>query len=238
MKTYRIKGTINEMNVGTLYEGMPVIIRSRIDGSRTWNGVLEKIDWETTVNTNNNMYYGPSDEMTSTTKYPFYVNIDDFDGLLLGQHIYIEPDYGQSGVKEGMWLPDYYIIREGGETYVWAENSRGKIEKRPVSLGEADQESGTVLILSGLGRSDSIAFPEEGICAGMTCVPYEDTMFVGGEMEYYPDAEGGSYEGEEYLPGDGDPDTAYYDTAMNEDIELQYPEEVPPAGEQDDGGVG
>ena len=244
VKTYRIKGTINEMNVGTLYEGMPVIIRSRVDGSRTWNGMLERIDWETTVNTNNNMYYGPSDEMTSTTKYPFYVTIDDFDGLLLGQHIYIEPDYGQSGAKEGMWLPDYYIVREGAETYVWAENSRGKIEKRSVGLGEADPESGTVLVLSGLGRSDSIAFPEEGIRPGMTCVPYEDTMFVGDEAEYYPDAEyypeAGDefYEGEEYLPGYEDEAASEAEPDLNEDIELQYPEEELPSEELSDGGVG
>ena len=244
VKTYRIKGTINEMNVGTLYEGMPVIIRSRVDGSRTWNGMLEKIDWETTVNDNSAMYYGYSDEMTSTTKYPFYVTIDGFEGLLLGQHIYIEPDYGQSGVKEGIWLPDYYIVHEGAETFVWAENSRGKIEKRSVSLGDTDPESGTVLVLSGLGRTDSIAFPEEGICPGMTCVPYADTMFVDGEAEYYPDseyypeAESGSFEGKELMTEYEDAGSENADMETDGHVELQYPEEELPSEEQTDGGVG
>ena len=175
--TYRIKGTINEMNVGTLTEGMPVIIRSRVDGGRTWSGTLAKIDWETTVNSAANMY-GFSDEMTSTTKYPFYVDIADSEGLLLGQHVYIEPDYGQTSVREGLRLPAYYVVTDQGNPFVWAQNGRGKLEKRPVSLGEEDPEDGSVLIVSGLSLSDSIAFPEEGLRAGMTCVPYEDTMFV------------------------------------------------------------
>ena len=175
--TLRIKGTINEMNAGTMREGMPVILRSRIDSTVTWSGVLEKIDWENTVKDNNNYYY-MSDEMTTTTKYPFYVALDDFTGLLLGQHVYIEPDYGQETQKQGLWLPEYYILQEEGSAFVWAENSRGKLEKRAITLGENDPEDGTVLILSGLSFDDSIAFPEESNHAGMLCVPYEDSMFV------------------------------------------------------------
>lgn len=178
--TFRIKGTINEMNAQTLREGMSVIIRSRYDSSVTWTGTLEKIDWENTVsNNNNNGYYMPAgDEMTTTTKYPFYVGLEDYSGLLLGQHIYIEPDYGQAAVKEGLWIPDYYLVREGSEPFVWAQNSRGKLEKRTVEAGQTDEESGTVQILSGLSPDDSIAFPEAGLHAGITCVPYEESMFV------------------------------------------------------------
>ena len=33
---YRIKGTVNEMNVQNIIEGDPVIIRSRVDSSQTW----------------------------------------------------------------------------------------------------------------------------------------------------------------------------------------------------------
>ena len=175
--TYRIKGTINEMNAGSLREGMPVIIRSRIDSSITWSGTLDKIDWENTVS-NNNYYYMGGDEMTTTTKYPFYVALDDYAGLLLGQHIYIEPDYGQSSVREGLWLPEYYIVREGSDCFVWTQGSRSRLEKRAVQLGDTDEENGTVRILSGLTGEDSIAFPEDGLHAGMTCVPYEETMFV------------------------------------------------------------
>ena len=58
MTTYQVKGTINELNVGTLSEGMNVLIRSRLDESVTWSGVLDSIDWETKVQSNNSPYYG------------------------------------------------------------------------------------------------------------------------------------------------------------------------------------
>lgn len=43
---YRIKGTVNEMNVGSIIEGEPVIIRSRVDetryGREPWEVLTEK----------------------------------------------------------------------------------------------------------------------------------------------------------------------------------------------------
>ena len=195
--TFRVKGTLNEMNAGTMREGMPVILRSRVDSTVTWSGVLERIDWENTVKDNNNYYYYMSDEMTTTTKYPFYVALDDFTGLLLGQHVYIEPDYGQEAQKKGLWLPEYYIVQEEGSAFIWLENSRGRLEKRAVTSGENDPVDGTVLILSGLSLDDSIAFPEEGNHAGMVCVPYEDSMFVDPDMESFGEEFSSDYTVEE-----------------------------------------
>ncbi len=177
MTTYQVKGTINELNVGTLSEGMNVLVRSRLDESVTWNGVLESIDWETKVENNNNRYYygSGSDEMTSSSKYPFYVKLNDVTGLILGQHVYIEPDYGQQEVREGLWLPEYYIVDADSSPYVWAANGRDRLEKRSVSLGDYDAERGEYQILSGLKESDYIAFPMDGLSAGMHTQVYEDT---------------------------------------------------------------
>ena len=36
----------------------------------------------------------------------FYVNLDSSEGLMLGQHVYIEPDEGQDEKKSGIWLND------------------------------------------------------------------------------------------------------------------------------------
>lgn len=176
MTTYQVKGTINELNVGTLTEGMNVLVRSRLDENVTWSGVLESIDWETKVENNNNRYYyGPgSDEMTSSSKYPFYVKLDDVTGLILGQHVYIEPDYGQQEVREGLWLPEYYIVDADSSPYVWAANGRDRLEKRSVSLGDYDAERGEYQIVSGLKESDYIAFPMDGLSAGMHTQIYED----------------------------------------------------------------
>ncbi len=197
MTTYQVKGTINELNVGTLSEGMNVLVRSRLDESVTWSGVLESIDWETKVQDNNNRYYygGATDEMTSSSKYPFYVKLNDVTGLILGQHVYIEPDYGQQEVREGLWLPEYYIVDADSSPYVWAANGRDRLEKRSVSLGNYDAERGEYQILSGLKESDYIAFPMDGLSAGMHTQVYEDTSgyVSGGNAGGFAIMDGGYY---------------------------------------------
>ena len=177
MTTYQVKGTINELNVGTLSEGMNVLVRSRLNEDVTWSGVLERIDWETKVQDNNNRYYygsGSGDEMTTSSKYPFYVKLNDVTGLILGQHVYIEPDYGQQEVRKGLWLPEYYICDAASSPYVWAANGRDRLEKRSVALGDYDAERGEYQIVSGLKETDYIAFPMEELTAGMHTQVYED----------------------------------------------------------------
>lgn len=206
MTTYQVKGTINELNVGTLSEGMNVLVRSRLDESITWSGVLESIDWENTVQDNNNYYYSWSsgNEMTNSSKYPFYVKLNDVTGLILGQHVYIEPDYGQQEVREGLWLPEYYIVDADASAYVWAANGRGRLEKRSVSIGEYDAERCEYQIISGLKETDYIAFPMEGLAAGMTTQVYEDASGYtsGGDAVF--GAVGGGYYASGGNASDGD----------------------------------
>jgi len=181
MTTYRVEGNINEMNVGTLMEGMNVLIRSRVDEEVVWNGTLEKIDWENPVSGNDNQmyYYGSTDEMTSSSKYPFYVVLNDVTGLILGQHVYIEPDYSQLEIREGLWLPEYYIMDIEGSPSVWAANGRDKLEKRSIRLGEYDMEMGEYQILSGLTEEDYIAFPDDTLTSGMRVTRYDENSFGG-----------------------------------------------------------
>jgi len=178
---YRVQGTLNELNLGTLYEGMSVLIRSRMDENTVWQGVIESIDWENPVSGNGSqMYYiGPTDEMTSSSKYPFYVTLDNIDGLILGQHIYVEPDYGQSRRTEGLWLPEWYICDADSSPWVWAANSRDKLEKRSVVLGDEDAELGLRQIVSGLSLTDYIAFPQEGLRSGQSVDRFSEQSFGG-----------------------------------------------------------
>ena len=104
--------------------------------------------------------------MTSSSKYPFYVKLNDVTGLILGQHVYIELDYGQQEVREGLWLPEYYIVDADSSPYVWAANGRDRLEKRGVSLGEYDAERGEYQVISGLKESDYIAFLMDGPYGG------------------------------------------------------------------------
>ena len=112
---------------------------------------------------------------TQSSNYPFYVELDTSDGLMLGQHVYIEPDNGQSAEpKKGLWLPEYFINDIDTDPYVWADNGKNRLEKRSVELGEYDENMLEYQIKSGLTKEDAITFPEEGLEEGMTTVISED----------------------------------------------------------------
>ncbi|MGM9614200.1 MAG: efflux RND transporter periplasmic adaptor subunit [Oscillospiraceae bacterium] len=179
ISAYRVEGYVNELNRGAVYEGLPVCVRSRVDETAVWYGTITAIDWEKPVSgNNNNMYYSDSgNEMTSSSQYPFYVVLDNTDGLLLGEHVYIEPELG-GGVSGALMLPAWYIV-DGA--YVWAADGRDKLEKREVELGVYDEYLDQYEILSGLDYSDYIAFPDETLSEGMDVVYYDETSFGGGE---------------------------------------------------------
>ena len=66
---YRIKGTVNELNVNSIVEGEPVIIRSRVDDSQTWKGTMGTIDKDSASSgNNNNSFYGMMDSSDSQTR--------------------------------------------------------------------------------------------------------------------------------------------------------------------------
>ena len=172
---YRIKGTVNELNVNSIVEGEPVIIRSRVDDSQTWKGTMGTIDKDSASSgNNNNSFYGmtdSSDSQTSTSTYPFYVNLDSSDGLMLGQHVYIEMDEGQESQKTGIWLSEVYIVDADTDSpYVWAADKKGKLEKRSVILGQHDEELGEYEIADGLTEKDKIAFPTDELKEGISVV--------------------------------------------------------------------
>lgn len=168
---YQVKGMVNETNMSMINAGQPVIIRSRVDETLTWKGTISKIDTENTVTSNSDSYSdSSSDDTTTTTKYPFYVALDSMDGLILGQHVYIELDMGQGEKKDGIWLTSSYIIQKDGDPYVWVANDREKLEKRTVELGEYDENLDEYEIKSGLTEEDYIAWPIDGMEEGMKTV--------------------------------------------------------------------
>lgn len=190
-KDYRIKGKVSEQNVWLLQTEQPVIIRSRVDETQTWNGVITSVDLENTESSNNNTsYYGESSE--SATTYPFYIELESAAGLILGQHVYIELDNGQDEVKDGVWLYDYYLVHEDDKAYVWVATDKNKLEKREVQLGEFDEEWMRYEIVDGLTMEDYIAFPDERLSEGMSCERLEGS---GGYLPMDESEFEGSFEG-------------------------------------------
>lgn len=190
---YRVKGTINEQNMFSINVGEKVIIHSRVDENRTWGGTIESIDTSNPEkNSDGYGYYVSGDDSSNkSSKYPFYITLDSMDGLMMGQHVYIEKNIGQEEPKEGLWLSNYYIVEENGESFVWASNKKDKLEKRKIKIGEKDEELGEYQIVEGLSEEDYIAIPQEGLEEGLDVnkfdtmdvpmnIPMDDSMMIEG----------------------------------------------------------
>lgn len=171
---YCVKGTVSEQTIHTLQEGMPVRIMSRID-ERTWQGTIYRVNTEETKQQNNNYYYYDGGSGEKASKYDFFVELTDSEGLLMGQHVYIEPGDGSNDAADGIPLPEYYVMEEGGKAFVYAADSKNRIEKRQVTLAPEPREDGNVIVTGGLSYTDRIAFPDASVKVGMTA---SETFYV------------------------------------------------------------
>ena len=213
----RVKGRVNEQNVYELYEGMEVLIRSRVDDAQTWTGTISLIDTtKEDTDDSSGMYYYDTDSYTTSAKYAFYIELDDQAGLMIGQHVYIELDAGQTSDREGIWLSSYFLdLSEEGKAYAWIASDKDKLVKQEITLGEYDADMDEYEITAGLTAEDYIAIPEEGLTEGSSVVRYDDSFFSGGD--YAEDAfDEGMYEdGAMYQTIDGLLEEGDYGTDSN-----------------------
>ena len=215
---YRVKGKVNEQNRDSIIPGEAVIIRSRVDSTKTWKGTMGSIDVNNgSTEDDSNNYWGmssTSDEQTSSTSYPFYVELDSSDGLMLGQHVYIERDIGQDEQKDGLWLSDYYIVdADTNEPYVWAANDKKKLEKRYVTLGKHDEDLGEYEIVDGLTKKDSIAFPTDALEEGTKTEVGDLAQTLNSGMEGLSDMDADYQYDDESMNMDDSVDMESYDGA-------------------------
>lgn len=160
--SYRVKGVLGELQRGGIQEEDRVTMVSRTDESKVWSGKVTLVDYENpTQGSDMDRYYGmSSDEMTAASKYPFYVELDSTEGLMLGQHLYIKLET-EEGQPAGIPIGSAFICyAEDGSAFVWAEH-KGKLEKRPVTLGEYNPMTDAQEVISGISMEDYIAFPDE-----------------------------------------------------------------------------
>ena len=161
---YRVKGVLGELQRGSLKEGDRVKLVPRTEENAAWTGTVTLVDYENpTQGSDTDRYYGSSsDEMTTASRYPFYVELDSTDGLMLGQHLYIELDTGTDAPGVGI-SGAFLCYNEDGSAYVWAEKG-GKLEKRAVTLGDYDPMTDVQKITGGLSVEDYIAYPDPELC--------------------------------------------------------------------------
>ena len=215
--SYRVKALINEQHINDITEGDPMLAFSRVDGT-CWPGTIVNINTEKGETSQQDAYMSDdSSDNGSSTNYPFYVELEDSTGLILGQHVYLEPDVGQDKAKEGIWLPDYYFEdAANGTAFVWAASARNVLEHRKVKIGEHDDEMLTYEVLEGLDEDDYITAPTDELEEGLP-VSYIDYSNAGTEDVYgdesfddgsFDDFDDGSY----FLYYDeGSMDDSYWD---------------------------
>ena len=166
--SYRVKGVLGELQRGAIAEGSRVEILSRTNPDQKWTGTVALVDYENPSQDSgmgNGMVIMGSgnNEMNNTSKYPFYVDLDSTDGLMLGQHVYLQP-LAEEGQASGPSISSAFICyNEDGTAYVWTEKG-GKLEKRPVELGQYNPMADAQEITSGLSLEDYIAFPDPNAC--------------------------------------------------------------------------
>lgn len=230
---YHVKGSVSETNVWSLTEGDPVIIRSRVDDTAKWTGVISSINTDETEDSDESSddmdyYMDDSSSGESASTYNFYVELDSDDGLMMGQHVFIEQDFGQDEEREGIWLPSAYIYMDEDKYYVWRANRRDRLELHEVTVGEYDEDLDEYQILDGLDEDDYIASDTGSLQENMkttTDISEADTTDEYYEEEtsdddlYYDEGDGDEYYDDESSDDEMYEDS-YEDDGLGDDIDL------------------
>ena len=176
--TYRIKGTLNENNAYDVYEGMSMMAICRTDSSKCWKGTITEVHIDSPAeDDSNNNYYDYGNRGESSSKYYFYVELEDSEGLLMGQHVYLVNNFNDYSAENNIVLPASYLVGEGEEMYVWASSSKDTLEQRSVTCGEYLEDLDSYVITDGLSLEDFIAFPDNNLTAGSHVIKYDSTSF-------------------------------------------------------------
>ncbi len=215
---YEVKGTLNELSLAAgIVEGVSVKVISRLDPSKTWSGTVSRVDYNSAqTGSEENQAggfgmsvngFGGDSSMSSSTSYPFYIKLDSTEGLLLGQHVYIQMADGAPASGGGLVIPENYVMNirydEKNATNigeVWVANAQGKLDSVQVVFGEYDPAIGGYPVVSGLSGSDYIADPTNSNCEEGAKVSYRSQEDFDNGTEQEPGA--ADQPAVDELPGD------------------------------------
>ena len=206
---FQVKGTLNELSLNAgIMEGVGVTILSRVDPTQCWTGVVTLVDYNAgSSNEQDGMYGGMNDGMSTATSYPFYITLDNTNGLLLGQHVSIQISAAAIG-DDLLRIPEGYVmdIVMDEETWlttgtVWAVNMEtGTLTKTTVTLGEYDPTYGTYVILDGITAESYLADPADAGAKEGAAVHMLGELEYMGQTEPVPTTEPTGETGEVFEP--------------------------------------
>ncbi len=185
---YKVKGSLNEMNInGGIMPGARVRAYSRVEKGVYWEGSVVSIDTDEPSQNQGDYWYGAMDPMTSSSSYVFYVELDSTEGLLLGQHLYVE--LAPAMDKEGLWIPESFFSSFGADetgamtATLWVAGSDDRLTQRSVTLGMYDGMDFSYEIVSGLSAEEYVADPADPGCASGAKVSYRSISDFSGDTE-------------------------------------------------------
>ena len=185
---FQVKGMLSELSLGSgIMEGVAVTILSRTDPTASWTGTVSLVDYNSGASDEQDNMFGGGDAMSTSTSYPFYITLDSTNGLLLGQHVYIQISAAAVG-DDLLRIPEHYVmdVLMDEETWtttgtVWGVNPEtGKLTKVTVTLGEFDPTYGTYVILEGITAEDYLADPTDpGVKEGAAVYQRSELEYMG-----------------------------------------------------------
>ena len=183
---FRVKGMLGELSLNAgIMEGVGVTILSRTDPTASWTGMVSLVDYNNASSNEQDDMLGGGNEMSTASSYPFYITLDDTDGLLLGQHVYIQVSAGAVS-DDLLRIPEHYVMDVVMDEETWlttgtvwgVDMETRKLIKVPVTLGEYDPTYGTYVILEGITAESYLADPNDaGVREGAA-------VYLRGELEY------------------------------------------------------
>ena len=185
---FQVKGMLNELSLGSgIMEGVSVTILSRTDPTASWTGMVSLVDYNNAGTEEQDNMFGGGDAMSTSTSYPFYITLDSTEGLLLGQHVYIQISAAAVG-DDLLRIPEHYVmdVLMDEETWlttgtVWGvDPETNKLVKVPVTLGEYDPTYGTYVILEGITAESYLADPTDpGVKEGAAVYQRSELEYMG-----------------------------------------------------------
>ena len=142
--------TVNDWNTGMAYTGTIQSVGDFPAVNGSWNGMG-----------NPNVSY-----------YPFKVYVDESADLQEGR--YVSVMYSSAEAQNGLYLENFMVRTEQGQSYLYVLGEDGRLEKRFVTTGKSLWGNYTE-ILSGLTAEDYLAFPYgKNVRDGAQAVACED----------------------------------------------------------------
>ena len=185
---FQVKGMLSELSLGSgIMEGVSVTILSRTDPTASWTGMVSLVDYNNAGTEEQDNMFGGGDAMSTSTSYPFYITLDSTEGLLLGQHVYIQISASAVG-DDLLRIPEHYVmdVLMDEETWlttgtVWGvDPETDKLVKVPVTLGEYDPTYGTYVILEGITAESYLANPTDpGVKEGAEVYLRDELEYMG-----------------------------------------------------------